>query len=146
MELKEGQKAPNFKVLNQDSEQKELKDYLGSWLVLYFYPKDFTPGCTIEACNFRDGYGDLKKLATVVGVSTDTVEKHKKFEARFSLPFELLSDEDGKMSKSYGADGIIFKKRVTFLIDPEGVIKKIYQSVKPQEHTGQVLEDLKKLK
>ncbi len=145
MELKEGQKAPNFKVSNQNGETKELKNYLGNWLVLYFYPKDFTPGCTIEACSFRDGHEELKKLATVVGVSTDSVERHKKFEQRFTLPFELLSDEDGEMSKSYGADGIIFKKRVTFLIDPKGVIKKIYNTVKPNEHTLEVITDLKKI-
>ena len=146
MELKNETNAPDFKVENQKGEIKQLSDYLGNWLVLYFYPKDFTPGCTIEACNFRDGHDLLKELAVVVGVSTDSVDRHKKFKARFNLPFELLSDTGGKMVRAYGADGKIMKKRVTFLIDPKGIIRKIYKSVKPIEHTGMVIEDLKNLK
>ena len=146
MELKEGQKALNFKAPNQNGDLKELKDYSDKWLVLYFYPKDFTPGCIIEACNFRDGHNELKKLASVVGVSKDTVEKHKKFKERFTLPFELLSDKDGKMTSDYGADGVVFKKRITFLIDPRGIINKIYKTVKPTEHTQEVVKDLKELK
>ena len=144
MELQEKQKAPNFKAPNQNGELRELKDYLGKWLVLYFYPRDFTPGCTIEACNFRDDHTKIKQYATVVGVSTDSVEKHKKFEERFKLPFELLSDTEENMVKTYGADGLIFKKRVTFLIDPKGIIQKIYKSVKPIKHTKQILEELQK--
>jgi len=146
MELKQGDKAPDFQAANQKGEQKKLTDYKGNWLVLYFYPKDFTPGCTIEACSFRDDHTKLKEYATVVGVSTDSVERHKKFEERFNLPFELLADPDGKMTEAYGADGKIFKKRVTFLIDPQGVIQKVYPSVKAGEHSAEVLDDLQKLK
>ncbi|MDP2685304.1 MAG: peroxiredoxin [bacterium] len=145
MALEEGEKAPQFKAVNQNGEIKKLSDYYGGWLVLYFYPKDFTPGCTIEACNFRDDHAQLKELATVVGVSQDSVDRHKKFEEKFNLPFELLSDHGGKIANTYGADGKIFKKRITFLIDPKGIIQKFYKSVKPSEHTQQVLDDLKRL-
>lgn len=154
MTLKIGQKAPLFSAPDQNDKQHSLKDYLGSWVVLYFYPKDDTPGCTKEACSFRDSFPKFKKIeATVFGVSIDSVKRHQKFAEKYELPFTLLSDEDKKIVESYGVwqkkkfmgkeyMGIV---RTSFLIDPKGKIAKIYEGVKPDTHVEQVLKDLREL-
>lgn len=144
--LKEGDKAPAFEAMDQDGKAHALGDYAGGWLLLYFYPRDNTPGCTKEACSFRDNFADLKKELTILGASADSVEKHKGFADKYELPFSLLSGKDNGLVAAYGADGKTFKKRTSFLIDPEGVIRKLYKSVKPLEHAEQVLRDVKALK
>lgn len=149
--LKIKSKAPSFKLPDQDGKIHNLKDYLGKKVLLYFYPKDDTPGCTTEACNFRDGYKDFKKLGLVIlGVSADGVKSHKKFAEKFKLPFPLLSDEDKSVCEKYGVwqkkkfmgreyMGIV---RSSFLIDEEGKIAKIYEEVKAGEHAEEVKSDL----
>lgn len=129
-----------------------LSDYAGSWVLLYFYPKDDTPGCTVEACTLRDAHPDFQKIgAVVLGVSADTQEKHAKFIDKYSLPFPLLSDTEHLVLEKYGVwqeksmmgrryMGIV---RSSVLIDPKGKIAKIYEAVKPAEHADQVLGDLK---
>ncbi|MEZ5008099.1 MAG: thioredoxin-dependent thiol peroxidase [Chitinophagales bacterium] len=149
--LKEGDKAPNFKGLDQDEKTIELKDYKGKKVVLYFYPKDDTPGCTKEACNFRDNHSKLQKMGfVVIGVSPDTTAKHNKFAHKYDLPFPLIADEDKKILNDYGVWGL--KKfmgkeydgvhRTTFVIDEQGVIEKIITKVKTKESTEQILEEL----
>ena len=150
--VKEGGKAPDFKLKNQNGETVKLSDERGKKIVLYFYPKDDTPGCTKQACSLRDGFKELQKAGiTVYGVSMDTEAKHQKFIAKYDLPFDLLIDEDHKVADKYGAygekkfmgktyDGIL---RKTFLIDEEGKIKKIFDKVKVSEHATEVLEALK---
>ncbi len=145
-------KAPNFTLPDQDGVSHTLSDYLGTWVVLYFYPKDDTPGCTQEACQIRDSFPDFQKLDTkVFGVSVDSVKSHKKFATKYNLPFTLLSDVEKKVVEAY--DVWRMKKfmgreymgtlRTTFLIDPEGEIVKRYENVKPAEHAGELLKDLK---
>jgi peroxiredoxin Q/BCP len=145
MKLKEGDKAPLFNALDQSGQLKSLNDYAGQWLLLYFYPKDFTAGCTAEACALRDNFSELKKYCTIVGVSADSAASHKKFQAKHELPFTLLADPKRELIKSYGANGIIFPKRVSFLIDPQSKIRKIYNQVKPAEHATQVLNYFRSL-
>lgn len=149
-----GKKAPNFKLPDQDGKTHSLKDYAGTWLLIYFYPKDDTPGCTIEACTIRDQFKDFKKIgAVVVGVSTDSVKSHKKFADAYELPFTLLADEEKKMVKAYGVwqeKSMYGRKylgtlRTSFLIDPKGKIAKVYEKVKPPVHAAEVIADLKKL-
>lgn len=144
----EGQPAPAFRLQDQDSTWHELGDYQGQWLVLYFYPKDFTPGCTTEACTFRD---DIFKFRSqniaLLGVSMDDVESHQKFAEEYSLPFPLLADDDGKVSRLYGTylgigGGVGIAKRQTFLIDPDGLLVKHYPKVDPDVHSAQVMADL----
>lgn len=149
-----GKKAPNFTLPDQDNLLHSLKNYLGNWVIIYFYPKDDTPGCTKEACSFRDNLPKFKKLSVpVIGISTDSVSKHKKFSGKFDLNFTLLADEDKKVVASYGVwqkkkfmgreyMGIV---RSSFLIDPKGKIAKVYESVKPDTHVEEVLKDLKAL-
>jgi peroxiredoxin Q/BCP len=150
-----GKSAPLFVLPDQDGKEQSLKEYLGQWVVLYFYPKDDTPGCTKEACSFRDGFAAFKKAGVVVlGVSTDPVKSHKKFSEKLSLPFPLLTDEEKKVVERYGVWGMkkfmgreyqgIF--RTSFLIDPNGVIAKVYEDVKPDDHANQILSDLRTLK
>ena len=145
-------KAPDFTLLDEKGVSHTLSTYLGKWVLLYFYPKDDTPGCTKEACMLRDVWPDFGSLnAAVFGVSADSVKSHKKFAEKYGLPFTLLSDESKDMLKAYGVWGI--KKmmgreyegisRTSFLIAPDGTITKIYESVKPELHAVQVLEDLK---
>lgn len=134
--------APNFSAPDQDNQIHQLSDYKGKYLVLYFYPKDDTPGCTKEACSMRDNIQELKNKAEVVGVSADTIESHQKFVEKYGLPFTLLADPEKKIIDAYGADGLIFKKRVTFLINPEGKIVKIYDKVDVNKHAEQILKDL----
>ncbi len=149
--LKEGQKAPDFQLDDDQGQKVSLKDAKGKSLVLYFYPKDLTPGCTQEACDFRDNWSAVqKKGALVWGVSADAVKRHVSFKEKYKLPFPLLSDESLKMLKAYG----VWKKkkfmgrefmgivRSTFLIGPDGKIKKIWSPVKVKGHAVDVLENL----
>lgn len=147
---KVGSAAPDFTLPDAQSETHSLANYAGSWLVLYFYPKDDTPGCTKEACSFRDDLFQLEKLgANVVGISVDDTESHAQFARKYSLPFPLLSDKDGKVADKYGALmnlGVIKKaKRYTFLIDPQGKIAKVYLSVDTSRHSQEIIDDLKQL-
>ncbi|MDA1334703.1 MAG: thioredoxin-dependent thiol peroxidase [bacterium] len=152
MKLKEGVKAPLFSLPDQNGKVHELKEYKGKWVLLYFYPKDDTPGCTMEACALRDNYISYKKSKIVIlGVSTDKVISHKKFKEKYNLPFTLLSDENKKVVKAYGVWGkkkfmgreYTGTNRYSFLIDPDGKISKIYMKVRPKEHAEEVLNDKK---
>ena len=151
LKLKEGDKAPSFTVATNGGGNVSLADYLGKNVILYFYPRDDTPGCTKEACAFRDHFSDFKKRgAVVLGGSADTVKSHDKFVAKFKLPFTLLADEDKKIVEAYGVWGqksFMGRKymgifRVTFLIGPDGRIKKIWPTVKPEEHAEEVIAAL----
>ena len=154
MYKKVGTKAPSFKAPDQNGEMRASKDYLGKWVILYFYPKDDTPGCTTEACSFRDGFAKFKRAGIeVIGVSVDSVKKHAKFVEKYSLPFTLLADEDKKIVEAYGVWGMkkfmgreyMGTNRVSYLINPEGKIAKVYDKVKPDEHSDEVLSDVKLL-
>jgi thioredoxin-dependent peroxiredoxin len=149
--LKEGSKAPTFTALDQNGTEHTLSQYKGSWLMLYFYPKDDTPGCTKEACSIRDSWQEFNdKGITVLGVSADTVAKHKKFADKYDLPFPLLADEDKTIIRAYKAWGMkkmygreyegIF--RITYLISPDGKIAKTYPKVKPDIHADEILRDI----
>lgn len=147
---KAGQAAPPFVLPDQNAEPHSLADYRGRWVVLYFYPKDDTPGCTKEACSFRDDLAHLEKLgASVVGVSVDDSQSHAQFARKYHLPFPLLADKDGKVADSYGALrnlGLIrIAKRYTFLIDPQGAIAKTYLDVDTSRHSQEIVDDLKRL-
>jgi len=155
LELKEGDKAPDFSVLTNGGERGSLKDFEGRPVVLYFYPKDDTPGCTKEACAFRDAYSDFKKAgAVVLGVSTDPVKSHQKFVDKFSLPFPLLSDTEKEIVSAYGVWGeksfmgrkYMGTHRVTFLIGADGRIAKIWPEVKPEAHAEEVLAAINQTK
>jgi len=146
--LKEGDNAPNFTAATQDGRTLSLDDLKGRNVILYFYPKDDTPGCTKEACAFRDAFAQFeKKGALVLGVSTDSSKSHAKFAEKFKLPFPLLADEDKKIVQAYGVWGekkfmgrkYMGTHRVTFLIGPDGRIRKIWPTVKPDEHADEVL-------
>ena len=149
-----GSPAVGFSLPNQDGKNVNLSDYLGKWVLLYFYPKDDTPGCIKEACGFRDSYKELQKLGIVIlGVSADSVKSHKAFVKKYKLNFQLLSDESRKIIEPYGAWGL--KKfmgkeywginRISYLINPSGVIAKKYPLVNPISHAGQIMKDVKKL-
>jgi peroxiredoxin Q/BCP len=147
--------APNFSLLDQDGKAQALADYHGQWLVLYFYPKDDTPGCTTEACSFRDEYDYIKEQgAMVLGISKDSVKSHKKFAAKYNLHFPLLSDEDHTVIEAYGSwqpkkfmgKEFLGTNRDTFLINPEGQIAKEYRGVTPKGHAVQIIKDLEALK
>jgi peroxiredoxin Q/BCP len=149
--LQEGDKAPGFSADTSGGGRVSLADFKGQNVVLYFYPKDDTPGCTKEACAFRDAYERFKKKGAVIfGVSTDPVKAHDKFTEKFKLPFPLLSDTDKKIVGDYGVWGekvfmgrkYLGTHRVTFLIGPDGRIKKIWPKVKPEEHAEEVLAEL----
>jgi len=155
MALKVNQKAPSFKLPDQDGKVHSLADYQGQWLLLYFYPRDNTPGCTKEACQLRDNFADFKKdNAAVLGVSADSVTSHNKFSDKHKLLFPILSDSDKKTIKAYDAWGekkfmgrsFLGIKRISFLIDPAGKIAKVYNKVKPADHALEVLNDIKILK
>lgn len=148
---KVGEKAPDFNLLDTKGESHNLSNYSGKWLVLYFYPKDDTPGCTKEACSFRDDLAQLQKLGgQVVGVSVDDSDSHAKFAEKYHLPFPLLADKDGAVADSYGALTNLFvvklAKRYTFLINPNGIIEKTYLSVDTSRHSQQIIDDLTALK
>ena len=148
--LEIGTKAPEFSLQDQNGEMHSLSDYKGQKVILYFYPKDMTGGCTSQACNFRDLYPQLReKGAVVLGVSKDSVASHKKFEEKYGLPFTLLSDADLSVITAYDVlrqnkDGKPSKSliRSTYLIDEEGVIVKAFGGVKPKENAAQMLEEL----
>lgn len=143
--LKTGIYAPEVEAKDQNGQLHRLSDYRGSWVLLYFYPRDNTPGCTKEACAFRDSYEEFRKIqAVVLGVSKDSVGSHEKFAKEFELPFTLLSDSDHQIVKDYGAGGLF--SRISYLIDPSGRIAKVYDQVKPAEHAAEVLHDLASLK
>jgi peroxiredoxin Q/BCP len=142
--------APNFELLDQNQNLHKLSDYVGKWLVIYFYPKDDTPGCTKEACAFRDDIVKLQSLnAQVLGVSVDTTASHAEFMEKYSLQFPLLADTEGKVAESYGSLtnlGLLkLAKRHTFIIGPQGNLAKIYRSVKPATHSDEVIAEIQKL-
>ncbi len=154
MKLNLREKAPQFSLPDQNGKIHALKDYLGKWVLIYFYPKDDTPGCTTEACSVRDNLPHFAKQdMTILGVSTDSVESHKKFADKYGLPFTLLSDSEKKVVNQYDVwheKSFMGKKyfgtaRTSFLINPKGEIAKIYENVKPAEHVQQVLADLQQL-
>lgn len=147
-----GQNAPTFSLLDQNSIPHTLTDYRGQWVLLYFYPKDDTPGCTKEACGFRDSFSQFKKNnAVILGVSPDSVKSHDKFQAKYDLPFPLLSDSEKTVvnlyqvwaPKKFMGREFIGTLRSSFLIDPTGKIAKIYEKVKPDGHATEVLSDIK---
>ncbi len=145
-----GRPAPEFELPDQSGQLHSLEDYRDRWVVLYFYPKDQTPGCTTEACEFRDNIFAFRGLnAQILGVSLDDVDSHKKFADKYELPFPLLADSEGTTADAYGVKtrmfGMKIAKRQTFLIDPDGKIAKHYESVKPATHSAEVLADLKLL-
>lgn len=149
-ELKKGSPAPTFSLLDQYSKQHQLKDYSGRWLVLYFYPKADTPGCTTEACEFRDDVFQLRKMnVALLGISTDDVKSQKEFSDKYHLPFSLLSDPDGATARKYGSFKSIgsmrFASRHTFIINPEGNIARVYRNVSPKKHSDEIIADLKTL-
>lgn len=152
--LEVGMKAPNFDLPDQNGDIHGLKDYKGKWVVVYFYPKDNTPGCTKEACSFRDNHKAIRKLgAEVVGVSVDSAKKHANFVAKFDLPFTLLADIEQKMVNDYEVWGLkkfmgreyMGTNRQTFIVDPKGRVAKVYEKVKAATHGEEVLADLKEL-
>ncbi|MFA4872608.1 MAG: thioredoxin-dependent thiol peroxidase [Patescibacteria group bacterium] len=154
MIIQEKQLAPDFSLSDQGGHIHALVDYRGKWVLLYFYPKDDTPGCTTEACGMRDHFPDFTKLsATVLGVSVDSVESHLKFADKYHLTFPLLSDENKDVVMRYGVwrekvtmgKKSIGTKRTSFLIDPEGRVAKIYENVKPELHAQEVLKNLNEL-
>lgn len=151
MTPKTGSQAPDFTLPDQDGKMHTLSQYEGKWVLLYFYPKDDTPGCTTEACSIRDNWAAFKKAGIVVlGVSVDPMKSHKKFAAKYELPFTLLADDKKEVVKLYDVWGkkkfmgreYMGTKRWSFLIDPKGLIKKIYEDVKPAEHAKDVLADV----
>jgi peroxiredoxin Q/BCP len=143
-----GTDAPSFNLQDQNGDWHKLEDYSGQWLAVYFYPRDDTPGCTTEACNFRDNIYAFKAIgAAVVGISVDDVESHKEFSDKYKLPITILADSDNKTSNAYGVlrDYKLIKiaSRQSFLINPEGKIAKHYDDVDPDKHTDEVLADIK---
>ena len=147
--LKEGTSAPAFKTTDANGEDVSLKDLRGQKVVLYFYPKDDTPGCTKEACSFRDAFSKFKKSGiTILGVSPDSEKSHQKFATKYKLPFTLLADKEHAIADAYGVWGekkfmgrtYMGVHRKTFLIDEKGKIKKVFEKVKPEEHADEVLE------
>ena len=149
--LQEGDRAPDFSLVADNGQAVSLKGFRGRQVVLYFYPKDMTPGCTLEACSFRDEYAAIRRAgAEILGVSFDSTDRHKKFKGQYKLPFLLLTDEKKEVATAYGIYkrkslyGRIFKgiERTTFIIDAEGKIKKIFPKVKVKGHTEEVLAAL----
>ena len=148
MNLKIGDKAPDFEGKNQNNESVKLSSFIGEKVVLYFYPRDNTPGCTAQACNLKDNFSELsRKGYKIIGVSSDSIKSHKKFEEKYSLPFDLISDEDKAIHKSYGTwieKSMYGRKymgtaRWTFIINENGIINNIIEKVKTKEHTNQIL-------
>lgn len=146
-----GKAAPEFSLKNQEGKEINLKDYRGKWVVLYFYPKDFTSGCTIEAKNFQRDIAEYEKAgAVILGVSVDTVDSHQSFCAKEGLSFKLLSDTEGKVSAAYGSvmeyNNNKLSARNTFIIDPKGKVVKVFPGVKVAKHSEEVLAALAELK
>jgi peroxiredoxin Q/BCP len=153
MVLNEGKDAPGFELMDQEGKLHKLSDYLGKIVILYFYPKDDTPGCTVEACNFRDNFEVFKAAGVeILGISPDNVKSHAKFQQKHSLQFTLLADEDHKVCEVYGVWGpkkFMGKEyngvyRTTYVIDEQGLIKKTFENVKPDEHAQEILNLLEK--
>jgi peroxiredoxin Q/BCP len=145
-----GASAPAFSLKDQNAKVQTLADYRGKWVVLYFYPKDDTPGCTEQACKFRDDMAEITQLgAQVLGISVDDSASHAKFAAKYNLPFPLLADEGGYVAKAYGAFSdwglFTYAKRYTYLIDPQGRIAKTYFKVDTSKHSADIIADLKQL-
>lgn len=148
MSLKIGNKAPDFESINQNGDKVKLSDFIGKKVVLYFYPRDNTPGCTAQACNLKDNYNTLQQNGyTILGISKDSPKSHQKFINKFDLPFDLIADEDQSVHMKYGTwiEKSMYGKnymgtaRWTFLIDEKGNIENIIQKVKTKEHTSQIL-------
>ncbi len=150
MAVTAGQKAPDFSAKNQDGKTVHLADQKGKFVLLFFYPKDETPGCTAEVCSFRDNFGKIKELnAVLFGVSRQDEKSHQKFIAKHKLPFDLLVDADGSLGKTYGVGSIPilgFSKRQSVLIGPDGKVVKFYESVDPATHTQEVIADIQAAK
>ncbi len=147
-DLSVGMNAPDFVLVDQNNIERSLSDFKGEWVVLYFYPKDDTPGCTTEACSFRDNMEIISKLnANILGVSVDSQESHKEFSEKYSLPFPILADVNGKVAKKYDSYGSFvgfkYASRHTFIINPSGKIHKVYKKVNPSKHASEVIEELK---
>jgi peroxiredoxin Q/BCP len=145
-----GDAAPAFELIDQYMKPHKLSDYSGKWVVLYFYPKDDTPGCTTEACNFRDDIFRIRELgAEVIGISLDSAESHAKFAEKHGLPFPLLADTEGKVAEAYGSTmefaGKRLARRNTFIVGPDGTFAKVYTDVDPKAHSQEVITDLKTL-
>jgi peroxiredoxin Q/BCP len=149
--LKVGDKAPDFEGINQDGEKVSLKDFAGKKLILYFYPKDNTPGCTAESCNLNDNYNHwLDKGFEVLGVSPDSVKSHQNFKQKYNLKFDLIADTEKEILQKYGAWGeknMYGKKymgvlRTTYVIDENGVVEEIFEKVKTKDHTNQIIKSL----
>jgi len=143
-----GAKAPDFAALATTGTTIKLSDFNGSWVVLYFYPKSFTPGCTAESCSLRDSYTDIQEMdAVILGVSVDDIETQQEFKAKYKLQFDLVSDQDKDISRAFNVLGLagMYAQRKTFIIDPEGKIAYIFDQVKAKEHDAQVKEILDKL-
>ena len=151
MPIQAGIKAPDFELQDENGQVRKLSDYLGKPVVLYFYPKDDTPGCTTEACSFRDGYGEYQRNGvTILGISPDSPKSHIEFKEKFALPFSLLADTNHKVCEAYEVwgrkkfmgreyDGVF---RTTFLVDGEGMLRKVFENVKPDGHAQEVLAAL----
>lgn len=143
MALAVGSTAPDFTALDDAGQSIQLSQFRGKTVVLYFYPKDDTPGCTKEACSFRDSYSAYQgKDIVVLGVSTDDSSSHEQFKTKFSLPFPLVADPDRSITQAYDVDGGGYAKRVTYVIDGDGQIIRVYDSVKTETHAGDILADL----
>ncbi len=140
-------KAPDFKLLDQEGKEHLLSNYHDSYVLVYFYPKDDTPGCTKEACTIRDMYKDFESNGVkVFGISADSVESHKEFAEKYGLPFTILSDPKKEIIKAYGANGTLWTKRISYLLGPENIILKTYPQVDPAHHGAEILKDIYALK
>lgn len=155
MSLEEGDLAPDFTLPDQTGKPHTLADYRGRWVLIYFYPRDDTPGCTKEACAIRDNFPAFGKLdAQVLGVSSDSVTSHARFAQKYDLPFTLLADEEKQVVRQYGVWGekksfgktFLGTRRMSYLIDPQGKIARVYRKVKPEAHAEQVLQDIEALR
>ena len=143
LNLNVGDKAPDFELKSTSGSTARLSDYLGKKVVLYFYPKDDTPGCTIEACAFRDDYGKIKDNGgEVIGISVDDIDSHNAFRSKYNLQFPLFSDAGKEVSQKYGVLGTDMSSRTTFIIDKEGKIAQIFPKVDPSKHSEEVLSVL----
>jgi peroxiredoxin Q/BCP len=152
--IEEKMTAPQFNLQNQDGDVVKLTDFMGRPLVLYFYPEDDTPGCTTEACSFRDDFSQFRKLGVeIIGISPDSIESHQEFQSKYDLPFTLLSDPDHRVSEAYGVWGLKQKEgreyegifRTTFLINKNGVVSKVFKGVDPNGHSKEVLQAIEEL-
>lgn len=144
--LEVGKEAPLFSLADQAGRIHELKNNKGKYVLLFFYPKDFTPGCTIEVCAFQSSFDELKRKGVIIyGISKDSTASHAKFYEKHKLQYDLLSDPDGSVIAAYEANGWLMTKRISYLISPDGRICKVYQNVSPKDHPSEVLEDISRL-